>query len=255
MLHEQDRFFVLKSFSYLEEQLADCMEIIPPIHENMDMVSHRFVPIIVEACALWDSIKSDYFGRKNGEVNHKHGKIIIETELELSENMSIFLVSPPHLLFPHKDMQTQTPHWWNAYNLLKHDRIGNYRYATMSNAIDALAALHQLIARSNSFRNILFSTNWIKLPGDFRDMFSHIERITEGEYDPIYIVESRLFASLTSENFSRIQYYYTEYPRNDINNINELSLYLIQTSDVLFGWSDRLRQVLLTHDLTRYRPT
>lgn len=255
MAHEQDRFFVLNSVSYLEEQLSQCMDIIPPIHENMDMVSHRFVPIIVDACALWDSIKSDHFGKQGGEIGQKQGNIILETEQQLSENISIFLVTPLQLLSPHKDMHVRSPEWRNAYNKLKHDRIGNYSYATLGNAINSLAALHQLISRSSSFREILFSANWIKLPGDSFEMYKHIERETEGEYDPIYIVESRLFASPTSENFPKIQYYYTNYPQEDVNDISELNLYLLQTSPVLFGWSDRLKQTLVSHHLTGYQWT
>lgn len=253
MTHEQDRFFVLKSFSYLEEELARCMEVIPPIQENMNVVSHRFVPIIVEACAIWDSIKNEYLSSKSEEINHKQGKIIIETELELSENVSIFLTNPLQLLIPHKDMHLRTPEWWSAYNKLKHDRVGNYNVSTLKNAINALAALHQLIARSESFLQTLFVANWIKLSyyDSDHDMLGIING-SDVEENSIFVVESDLFLSPTKETFPKIQYYYSDYPQDDVNDISQFSLIALQsfgTSETLAGWSDRARQMIIAHTI------
>ena len=46
--------FVIANFVVLEDQLIDCMEYIPFINGNKDVISAKFIPIIMDSCSLID---------------------------------------------------------------------------------------------------------------------------------------------------------------------------------------------------------
>lgn len=56
--------FVVASFTGLEEQLIHCMEYIPFVEGNKDVMSPKFIPIIMETCSLIDSIFREIIERK-----------------------------------------------------------------------------------------------------------------------------------------------------------------------------------------------
>ncbi len=192
--------FAISSFSVLENQLADCMEYLPFIDENSQAISPKFVPIIIDACGLIDSIFFEISADKNTErFNLKKYSKIHESRLELDNNATLFLASPIRLLQPYKGWVTEQPKWWVAYNSLKHDRLNNFHFATFTNAIQALSGLHQLMVRQRDFVGGFLKSGWIDTTN-----FEVVENLGVASYENLkvdVIVESKLFASASCENF------------------------------------------------------
>src|SRR4029453_9774612 len=93
--------FGISSFSVLEMQLINCMEYIPFIESNQKVISPKFVPIIVEACSLIDSILREIAEGESERYNLKKYSEIHEPNLSLEGNISLFLISPVQLLEPY----------------------------------------------------------------------------------------------------------------------------------------------------------
>ena len=103
MISREKFDFAISSFSVLENQLTDCMAYLPFIDENKQAVSPKFVPIIMDACGLVDSIffeiSSD--NKSNEHFNLKKYSKIHESSLKLDNNATLFLASPIRLLQPY----------------------------------------------------------------------------------------------------------------------------------------------------------
>lgn len=173
MRAEDPLYFIVANYTSLEAQLVDCMEYIPYIQRNMDTVSPKFIPILIESCSLIDSIfrhMSD--GKKH--YNLKEYSSMHEERLELEEASSLLLVSPMRILQPFKSWTKTPPEWWQAYNKVKHDRINNYHVATYNYTVLALVGLHQVIARSWMFIENLIKAGWFNMEDEegFMDLIS-----------------------------------------------------------------------------------
>lgn len=190
--------FVVNNFVQLEEQLKSCLDYIPFIEENQNVISPKFIPIIIESCGLVDSIFKEISHIKEEKLTFKMFFDLHEERLNLINNKSLFLISPLKVLNPFKDWGNVQPIWWKAYNSLKHNRLDNYHFAIYSNAILSLCALHQLISRCKMFLGSIIKVGWI----DFSD--SELpEQIFSANYIgcfPDMAVESKLFLSATQED-------------------------------------------------------
>ena len=80
----------------------------------------------------------------------------------MEEATTLLLVSPLQLLRPFQGWREIQPAWWDAYNTVKHDRICNYGVATYSRTVEAMAGLHQLLARSWQFLGSLTRAGWFE---------------------------------------------------------------------------------------------
>ena len=225
--------FAISSFSVLENQLADCMEYLPFIDENSQVISPKFVPIIMDACGLLDSIFFEISADNSTEhFNLKKYSKIHESRLELDNNATLFLASPIRLLRPYKGWAKEQPKWWIAYNSLKHDRLNNYHFATFSNAVQALAGLHQLMARQRDFVGGFLKVGWIDTT-----KIEVVENLGSAAHEGTrvdVIVESKLFASASYENFvnpdtSDDLYFDVNYEANGLSN---------RIRNILFGYED-----------------
>jgi hypothetical protein len=199
----QSADFIISNFITLETDLLKCLEYIPFIDSNMGIVSPKFIPIIMEGCSIIDSIFYDLSEKDSNRYNLKSYAEEFEETLELSENISLFLFAPLKPISPFKGWTKEQPEWWVAYNKLKHNRINNYNLSTISSAINTLTALHQLIARNKSFIGPSLKAGWINT-----NDFDTIDKLTSSAQlgplhpsPPSMVIESRLFASATQENF------------------------------------------------------
>lgn len=190
------------NFSLLEEQLIECLSYIQYTEENHKIVSPRFVPIILDACSLIDSILRDLLGKDEKNKNLKHYSQKTERFLELDNAFSIFLNTQIEFLNPFISWQSKVPHWWNAYNHLKHDRLNNYSEATYENVVLALCALHQVISRNREFIPNLISAGW------FNSQSSAFAELAAAQYIRVGVktgdaipVETKLFVTPLEANF------------------------------------------------------
>lgn len=159
--------FAVNNFINLEKQVIECMEFIPFIDQNMSVISSKFIPIILESSSLIESIFKEITINKKERYSLKKYSELLEGQLELSETISFFLVSPIRFYQPYKDWKQKIPSWWNSYNKLKHDRLNNYEFATYETAILSLAGLHQLISKCRLFTNQLIKAGWFNTSGEF----------------------------------------------------------------------------------------
>ena len=151
--------FVVSNFQGLENQLLECLNYIPFIEKNKDTISPKFIPIILESCSLIESIFK--ISVEEANMNFKKYSKKIDDLLQLSETISIFLVTPIQFIMPYRNWTNQIPSWWDTYNKLKHNRINNYDLATYVTVINSLVALHQLISKNRLFTNHIIEKGWI----------------------------------------------------------------------------------------------
>jgi transposase len=190
------------NFSSLEERLIECLDFLQYTEENHNIVSPRFVPIILDACSLIDSILKAFVGKHEKKSNLKYYSQNTERYLELDSAFSIFLNTQLEFLNPFSSWQSKVPHWWSAYNHLKHDRLNNYSEATYENTVLSLCALHQVISRNREFIPNLISAGWFNSQSpDFSELV--MAQYIQVGVKPIHVmpVETRLFVTPLHSNF------------------------------------------------------
>lgn len=202
MLPEDNKLrFVVSNFEELESKLIECLSFIPFIDNNKAVISPKFIPIILEACSLIDSVFRALEGQQNKKHNLKRYSNLVEPYLCLEEATTIFLNPPLRFLRPFSTWTTAVPPWWTAYNKLKHDRLDNYDAATYENAILATSGLHQVLSRNVEFIPALLSAGWFNSRSpDVGELMA--ARISSSGI-PIHVipVESKLFVSPLHDTF------------------------------------------------------
>jgi hypothetical protein len=202
MLHEDNKLtFAVSNFEELESKLIECLSFIPFIENNKEVISPKFIPIILEACSLIDSIFKTFEGQQGKKHNLKSYTKLIEPQLCLEEATTIFLNTPLRFLRPFATWTTAVPSWWTAYNNLKHDRLDNYNAATYENAILAAAGLHQVLSRNVEFVPALLSAGWFNSSSP--DLSELIAARISSSGIPIQVipVASKLFVSPLHDTF------------------------------------------------------
>lgn len=197
--------FVIAQFTNLESQLQECLNFAPYISANKQLVSPKFIPILMESCSLIDSILRHYSGvGKQGNI--RTFQVDCEPYFQLEEKVSLFLNTPIQLLRPFRDWHSKTPQWWAAYNEIKHDRIEKMASATFENTLMALCGLHQIIASYGIFIGVLLRAGWIDTTDEgVITTMAGISHVFSNPRLPDMAVESRLFVSPSRENFVREQ--------------------------------------------------
>jgi hypothetical protein len=224
--------FAISSFIVLERQLFECMEYLPFIDANRQAISPKFIPIIMDACSMIDSILYETTSdEKKRRFTLKEYSKLHEPELRLNDNISLFLISPVQMLCPYKGWTQSQPTWWNAYNTFKHNRLNNYHFATFSNAVSSLAGLHQLLARQREFIGGFLKAGWIDTHEIevTADLSASAHEFTVVDV----VIESKLFASATWDNF--------------VNPETSNKTY-IDVNYEANGLSDRIRNMMFAHE-------
>lgn len=202
MLDEKTKLqFVVSQFKELESLLSDCLDFIPFIESNKQVISPKFTPIIVECCGLIESIFKEYAGAKNKRQDMRGYSKLVDPHLNLEDAITVFLYPPILFLSPFNDWTKKSPAWWQAYNTLKHDRLNNYHRATYETVIQAMAGLHQVISRDTDFLPLLLSAGWFN--SDSTDVGELVAAQISSSGVPIRTipVESRFFLSPLHSNF------------------------------------------------------
>jgi hypothetical protein len=151
--------FVVVNFLSLEEGLLACMDYIPFVSRNQQVVSPKFVSILMESCSLIDSV-FQYMGDESKQHSLKQYSLLYEDRMDLDDATSLLMVSPLQFVRPLSNWTIVQSEWWAAHNKVKHDRLRNYETATYRSVVSALVALHQVIARSWIFLSILSRLGW-----------------------------------------------------------------------------------------------
>lgn len=225
--------FVISQFSFLEQQLRDCMEYVPYIETNKGIISPKFVSIIMESCSLIDSIFHEISGTQSERFNLKKYSELHESSLKLEENITLFLNTPLRIIRPYADWTKKQPAWWNAYNKVKHNRLNNIDVATFENAVFAIAGLHQIIARNSIFISGFLKSGWIDTNEvEIIEGLSAVAHVGVRHYN--MVVESKLFVSSTMENF--------------INDASDSEPLYLDVDYEMPGLSNRVRNFIFAHE-------
>jgi hypothetical protein len=154
---------ILRWYQGLEEKVEEFLKYIPPQNENMTTWSPQLATLIVEACAIIDSLLFYVTPSKviiRGKEKDRDNLNILDyaelysAKFALPRRKVIFLASPPSYRNPFDIWANQvsgsfsSPHWWIVYNDLKHDRIANFKKASMRTAIDALTGALLIISKA-----------------------------------------------------------------------------------------------------------
>lgn len=190
--------FVLANFEGLERELNRCMEYVPYVEANSNVVSPKFVPLLLESCGLVESVFKRAAGTTARHTFHDYSSLH-ESSFCLEEATTLFLVAPLDFLRPFRGWTRNPPSWWLAYNQLKHDRIANHATASYTNTVLALAAAHQVVARSRLFLDNLARAGWFNEASEaFPELLVAMAACAGPPQLPI---ESKLFVTAIRDDF------------------------------------------------------
>ena len=200
---------VIQWYEWREEQLLDIMKTLPPAPKNLKSYSPRLASLILDACGLLDSIlrqitpdpvRVDGEIKKRNNLDIKDYATLYSTEFNLPKLKSILLIHPPNYRCPFEPWASissggdyEPLPWWQTYNGLKHDRIAHMKSAGLDKAIDALCALHQVIAVVPKLRSAVFGRGWINIAGRDPKMLLDAQKSKTINNLFICLVESKLF--------------------------------------------------------------
>lgn len=157
---------ILKGFLDIERSLKTFLDVVPLAPEHMNVWSPSLSTIILEACSQLDSLwkASGTNGSDAGIRQHfrQFGSTVAGRWL-------VVWGDEPTEVVPFREWMCNetTPNaeyraiaWWQAYNMLKHDRWQNIRSATVENAVNAAAALFLALVRCHDCADAIVSAGW-----------------------------------------------------------------------------------------------
>lgn len=179
-----------------------------------DQTSEIFLPplanIILDCGSLLDTVfRECYRGAvTRDDLNIVHYSQEFEPRLKLSSLSSLLFQTPLQYINPFDgwvDANTgkyQSRQWWQDYNHLKHDRIQEYRRATLDNAVNCLCALHQAVSMLEVFKEALIRHDLIRF-GSWGRKYALDAVYKPKNTDVTLLVETELFGTpLGYERFS-----------------------------------------------------
>lgn len=172
---------VLRWYERLELSVLEYSEHVPLVQANDNLESPFLVSCLMDAGGLIDSLFRELVDdskpikkklKLKRDYNIDDFRHCFSSRLNLPNMKSILLQSPPRYLSPFSTWATATseaeylnPDWWKAYNNLKHDRLTFIKKGTLGAALNALCALHQLLARfpKREMFKLLIRQGWLKI--------------------------------------------------------------------------------------------
>lgn len=203
---------VFEWYGRIEAQILDFGQRVPLISENESMEAPIVTSCILDACGLLDSFFRGFMpnsvvingNKKNrDECNIEDFARFYSNTLDLPNTRSLMLTTPPSyrspfekwegLNSPKADIQLA---WWKTHNDLKHDRLINIKKAKLGVALDAVCALHQVIARISKSEvfALLIRFGWMTMGGYNAQLeLRNLEQTGKLHAGP-FIVQTKLFA-------------------------------------------------------------
>ena len=153
-----DLTLAFRSFELLSRDYEEVLEYVHPDHLNLDVHSHRIFGLLLRACTDFEalskaaSLKMDIaFDKKTAKIN-TFAKL--PAALGISElEVEIISFQPTSLFVAPLGGWSDDPHgltWYRAYNEAKHNRVENFRRASLMNLSLALSACFLLLVGSNA---------------------------------------------------------------------------------------------------------
>jgi hypothetical protein len=182
IIKPEDVEFIFHSYQIFEDKLINILKTIPLSDENKETWSPELVNLFLDVSSLVDSISryivsqgkeddediiiKDETGKNISKVVRDLNVIDFENNLfigsEITTSNVVIYIYPLKVITPYKTYRMDDG-WWKIYNLLKHNRIKNYKKANLWNTINSLAALFLLLVRYKEpeFTNALLRYKFI----------------------------------------------------------------------------------------------
>lgn len=202
-----EALLVVDWYLELEERLHSVLQTTLYTEQTKDIFLPPLAGIIVDAASLIDTIFRDAY-EGDGErtrFNITHFCKEFEPKLKLSNARSLLYQIPLVYIEPFRSWFDQGTGsyrgltWWSDYNRLKHDRIKEYKCATLSNAIHALCGLQQVLSPLERFKYPLLKRNLICF-GQWGKRFAFEEAYRDSPKHVTILVETSLFATPVGVN-------------------------------------------------------
>jgi hypothetical protein len=165
---------VLDWYIEAENMLVGFLKYVPYCEEHKEVWSPKLVVILQETCSQLDSL----WRWEAENVHGKKGQIDITEYFELygevmASRWVIFWSDEPRKINPFAAWQSADDFsktnsnnypldWWKeGYQKIKHNRLENYRCATLESVVESLAGLFLAIIRFNKLWDSLWEKGWV----------------------------------------------------------------------------------------------
>ncbi len=215
---------VVKWYIELEDRLSDILKTTLYTNETENIFLPPLANILLDACSLLDAVlREEYTGLTNrNDLSIVEYCKYFEPLLKLGSHKTIIYQYPLLYIQPFSGWLSssgdyQPLEWWTAYNKIKHDRILEYRRATLKNAVQGLCALHQVVSLCKTFLNALIRQDLV-IFGQWGKDYAKEAVYQANNRDVTILVETYLFATPVGANrfpddIEKISPYYFSYGR------------------------------------------
>lgn len=158
-MHKSATELVVNWYEELESRLKEILKTTLYNTKSRGLFIPPLANIILDSCSLIDTVlREEYKGpKKRGDLNIPDYCLHFEPILKLSKVKTILYQYPLSYITPFKGWygaktkQYRSLDWWQSYNYLKHDRIRDFKKATLKNAVFSVCALHQIMSQMETF--------------------------------------------------------------------------------------------------------
>lgn len=158
----------LEGLSTAEAALEAATSYVPYCPEHLDVWSPKFAQIILECASQIDSLWKAVEKTRNPDLSDE--RRTIEDHFAaygslVATQKVVFFGGPSHAVIQPFSSWTSSTYrpllWWQSYNKLKHDRFSNQCDATLSHALESVAALLLAIIYSGACDLALMSAQML----------------------------------------------------------------------------------------------
>lgn len=165
-VNDQEYYNQLNQLEILIDDLYSVFKVIAPYPNNLKTFGHEIRNIIILACTEIDSMMKKILEKNNMT---KKGKFFNTTDyVQLLDPLRLkdYALSFKRYKMLNEfspfidwttDKPTQSLHWYDAYNQIKHDREVNFSLSSLENAIESVMAYAILLIAQYGYRNSLWN--------------------------------------------------------------------------------------------------
>ncbi len=144
---EKSRAFALETsyYLFLQRRMYEIFTYVSCNKNNFKTYSIQNESLLLDVCSFFDSLKQNLSNERSKNYEELFNELNLSTK-EVKINSYEGNFQDGYTLTPFKNWVGKQPApWWDAFTSLKHDRLSNFKKATLGNVINALAACFILL--------------------------------------------------------------------------------------------------------------
>ena len=143
----------LAVYELLRKDLRIVFEYIEPTEKNFETFSHRTYEMLLRACTEVEALSKQVFDKNHVNLGSQ-ANIIRYSDLSGPMRLHEYEIFCygfeypsfyPFKAFDEKDRRQRSPHWYQAYNAVKHNRSSEFKHANLGNVIQAIGGVYTLL--------------------------------------------------------------------------------------------------------------